>query len=45
VLKIIADALNGIAYKDDSQIVKADITKIYSDEPKVEVEIRTAGTF
>ncbi|RNC62783.1 MAG: hypothetical protein AWM53_02002 [Candidatus Dichloromethanomonas elyunquensis] len=39
VLKAIADSLNGIAYKDDSQIVTAVIRKLYSVEPRVEVEI------
>jgi len=39
VLKIIADALNGIAYKDDSQIVDARVQKFYSDNPRVEVVI------
>lgn len=37
VLKIIADALNKIAYNDDSQIVYAKIEKLYSDAPRVEV--------
>lgn len=40
VLKIIADALNGIAYKDDSQIVMAIVKKQYAEKPRVEVEIR-----
>ena len=40
VLKIIADALNGIAYQDDSQIVRASIEKRYSDVPRVEVEVK-----
>jgi Holliday junction resolvase RusA-like endonuclease len=39
VIKIIADALNNIAYKDDSQIVIAKILKRYSDNPRVEVEL------
>lgn len=39
VLKIIADALNGIAYKDDAQIIRATVEKWYSDVPRVEVEI------
>lgn len=39
VLKIIADALNGVAYKDDSQIVDARVQKFYSDNPRVEVVI------
>ena len=39
ILKIIADALNGIAYHDDAQIVHADVYKCYSEEPRVEVAI------
>ena len=35
--KIISDALNGIAYHDDSQIVSATVTKWYDDIPRVEV--------
>ena len=41
--KIISDALNGLAYHDDSQIVSATIEKWYSDEPRVEVEIKEIG--
>lgn len=40
ILKIIGDALNDIAYKDDKQIVKASIEKYYSEEPRVELEIK-----
>lgn len=39
VFKIICDALNGIAYADDTQIVDAQIVKRYSNIPRVEVEI------
>ena len=39
VLKIICDALNTIAYDDDKQVVDMAISKFYSDEPRVEVEI------
>lgn len=39
VYKIVADALNGIAYRDDSQIVAASIEKHYSEQPRVEIEI------
>ena len=39
VLKIIADALNGIAYDDDSQIVSANIEKYYDECPRVEISI------
>jgi Holliday junction resolvase RusA-like endonuclease len=38
--KIISDALNGLAYHDDSQIVRAAVEKWYSLEPRVEVWIR-----
>jgi Holliday junction resolvase RusA-like endonuclease len=42
IAKIICDSLNGIAYYDDSQIVNLSVTKIYSENPKVEVEINEA---
>lgn len=38
-LKSITDALNGLAYKDDSQIVSATIEKYYSEKPRAEVNI------
>ena len=41
VIKIIADALNKIAYNDDSQIVIAKIEKMYADTPSVEVTLST----
>ncbi|HHN8246670.1 TPA: RusA family crossover junction endodeoxyribonuclease [Clostridioides difficile] len=37
VVKIIADSLNEIAYKDDTQIVEVVASKYFSDEPRVEV--------
>jgi len=37
--KIICDALNGIAYRDDAQIVEARVRKYYSDNPRVVVTI------
>lgn len=40
VMKVIADSLNQVAYKDDTQIVDAQCRKFYSDEPRVEVVIR-----
>ncbi|GAA0106648.1 hypothetical protein UT300013_32720 [Paraclostridium sordellii] len=39
VYKLVADALNTIAYKDDAAIVEGDFKKYYSDKPRVEVEI------
>ena len=35
--KVISDALNGLAYRDDSQIGSATVEKWYSLEPRVEV--------
>lgn len=40
IAKIILDALNGIAYHDDSQVVGLVVTKHYAEEPRVEVELR-----
>ena len=44
VIKIIADSLNNVAYKDDTQIVTCKCYKYYSDEPKVVVTIVELGT-
>lgn len=41
--KIICDALNGIAYRDDSQIVEAVCRKYYGAFPRVEVRISDAA--
>ena len=37
--KICSDALNGIAYRDDSQVVDAVVRKWYGERPRVEVKI------
>lgn len=37
IAKIILDALNGIAYEDDKQVVSLTVDKIYGEEPKVKV--------
>lgn len=39
IAKIICDALNGIAYDDDKQIVSLNVCKKYSETPKVIVQI------
>jgi Holliday junction resolvase RusA-like endonuclease len=39
IAKIIMDALAGVAYEDDKQITSCSINKLYSDEPKVIVNI------
>lgn len=39
IAKVVLDALNGIAYPDDKQIVCCSCTKIYGEEPGVKVVI------
>jgi len=41
VAKAILDALNGVVYKDDNQIIELYINKQYSDNPRVEVKIES----
>lgn len=42
VLKAVEDGLNGIAYKDDAQLVSLIVDKFWSDEPRVDIEISPA---
>lgn len=39
IAKSILDALNKVAYHDDTQIVSLSVEKFYSDSPRVEVAI------
>lgn len=39
VLKLIADALNGVAYADDKQIAEASIRQVYAERDAVTIEI------
>ena len=39
VIKGCFDSLNGIAWKDDKQVVKEYSEKFYSDQPRIEIEI------
>ena len=39
LFKTVTDAMSGILYKDDKQIVRAVVEKAYSDEPRMEVEL------
>ena len=41
--RIVADALSGIAYCNDAQIVDLQVRKAYAEKPHVFVEIREAG--
>lgn len=40
IIKIIMDALNGVAYPDDKWIVSLSASKEYSETPRVEVTIK-----
>lgn len=40
ILKVVADSLNQIAYRDDAQIVDTQVRKFYSDRPRIEVVIQ-----
>lgn len=41
IAKVILDALNGIAYRDDTQVVSLSCQKQYAEEARVEVEIES----
>lgn len=43
IAKAILDALNGVAYYDDSQVVGLTVKKEYGDSARVEVEIEILG--
>jgi Holliday junction resolvase RusA-like endonuclease len=44
IIKIVCDALNGVAYYDDKQIVQMNILKCYGAEPYVHIAISEMGT-
>jgi Holliday junction resolvase RusA-like endonuclease len=39
-IKSVQDALNGIVWKDDSQVVALIADKWYSDKPRIEIDVR-----
>lgn len=39
IAKIVADALNGIAYKDDTQLVEIEVRKVYGEQPRITVNL------
>lgn len=39
VLKAIKDAMNGVVYADDAQVIEIQLSKAYGDEPRVEVAV------
>lgn len=40
--KVVSDALNKLAYRDDTQIVDCTVRKFYSDRPKITVSLDAA---
>lgn len=44
VVKAVSDALNGVAYRDDGQVVELRAERAYSVEPRVSVEVRQINT-
>lgn len=41
VIKAVLDALNGIAYRDDNQVVQLNGAKFYGKEPCLYIEVKT----
>lgn len=39
IVKAVLDALNGVAYYDDSQVAEVLISKAYAEQPKVMIEL------
>lgn len=39
IAKIVLDALNKLAFKDDNQITKLNVEKMYSEEEKISIKI------
>ena len=44
ILKVVADALNGVCYKDDKNLVSMSVEKFYSDMPRIEVVVQKVIT-
>ena len=40
ILKSVEDGMNGVVYKDDSQIVNIHVTKVYSSQPGVDICVK-----
>lgn len=44
IAKTITDALSGVIYKDDKQIIKLTVAKIYNERPGVSVAVKVLGS-
>lgn len=42
IMKVVADALNAVAYRDDAQVVDCQLRKFYSNQPRIDVLIQSA---
>jgi len=40
ILKSVEDGMNGVVYKDDSQIINIHVTKVFSSEPGVDICVK-----
>lgn len=43
IIKVVADSLNSVAYRDDAQVVDCQLRKFYSRQPRIEVIILNAN--
>lgn len=41
IIKVVADALNDVAYYDDADLVRVSLEKFYSRQPRLEIEIES----
>ena len=41
LLKLIEDAMNGLVYDDDSQIVSGDVSKVWGDVDETQIHVET----
>lgn len=39
ILKVVLDAMNGVAYKDDARVIRCACEKHYGDPPRLEITI------
>ena len=39
VLKLVLDALNEVAYKDDTQVIEVECKKFFSINPRIEITL------
>lgn len=43
IVKVVCDALNGVAFRDDVQVVDMQVRRFYSDTPRLEITIQSAS--